>query len=326
MDRINKRFTTMYKVAVVTGGAGFIGSHLVDYLLNLGLKVRVVDNFSAGKKTNLEHLLTNSNLTIYDVDVTVLDDLESIIQGADIIFNQAASKKNICLNDPSKDLLVNAYGTLNIMTLASKYNVKKVVHASTGSVYGENTGIVNESSPLNPISYYGISKLAGDRYVKIYSNLNSINSTILRYFHVYGPRQEDDPNLGGVIAIFIRQLLEGKPITLHGDGEQVRYFTHVKDVVAANIVVATKDEHGEVYNVVSDEVISLNELITYLSEISTKKNTLFITKQRPLVGDIKSFKLDNSKIKLLGLSFISFRDGLIELFSDLHNDKRSSSQ
>lgn len=188
-----------YKKAMVTGGAGFIGSHIVEECLNQGLDVVSVDNYFAGKRENLKELHEKySNLEEYDCDVTDYEGLKRHMEGVDIIFHEAASKKTICLNDPRKDLLINAGGTFNILELARDFKVKKIVHASSGSVYGEAKYFPqDEEHPVNPTSYYGVSKLAGEKYVRAFCDLYDMDCTILRYFHVYGPRQEASDVGGG---------------------------------------------------------------------------------------------------------------------------------
>ena len=175
--------------AIVTGGAGFIGSHIVDRLINLGAKVIIIDDLSSGKKENI-----HSKAKLVEADIAyVWEWWAREFEKADVIFHNAASKKNICLQDPSRDLRVNGGGALNLLQLAKKYKVKKFIHASTGSVYGDVIGKITETTCANPVSYYGISKLAGENYVRYFSNTHGLNTTILRYFHVYGERQEDDP-------------------------------------------------------------------------------------------------------------------------------------
>ncbi|MCB0356118.1 MAG: SDR family NAD(P)-dependent oxidoreductase, partial [Bdellovibrionales bacterium] len=206
------------KKVIVTGGAGFIGSHLCEELVHLGAEVHSVDNFSSGKEINIQFLKGHSNFYSHDVDITNKEALDQIMQGVDIVFNNAASKKNICLMDPHRDLEVNAGGTLNLLELSMKHSVKKFIHASTGSVYGEPYIFpTTESHPYNPVSYYGVSKLAGERYVNTFNHLYGLNTTILRYFHVYGPRQESN-EFGGVVSIFLRNILEKKDLTIFGDG------------------------------------------------------------------------------------------------------------
>ena len=223
--------------ALVTGGAGFIGSHIVESLLKDDYEVVSFDDLTAPKTTkNLNHLKDQykDQLYIATTDVTHKQMVNYWMDGIDIVFHEAASKKNICLKDPSRDLEVNAGGTLNLLEAARHAGVKKFVHASTGSVYGEPTVFPQtEEHPLNPNSYYGVSKLAGERYVAMYHKMGWLDATILRYFHVYGSRQEDG-EFGGVVAIFIRQAKSGEPLIIFGDGSQVRTFTHVDDIVKIN--------------------------------------------------------------------------------------------
>lgn len=311
---INNSFKSLYKKALVTGGAGFIGSHLVDALLELGVEVTVIDNLSAGKLENLQHHQGDERLLVVNVDISSIDEIEPYFIGVDVVFHNAASKKNICLFNPARDLDVNARSALNIMLLAQKYGIKKVVHASTGSVYGEPESFpVTEEHKLNPTSYYGVSKLAGERYVDVFNKLYDINTTILRYFHVYGPRQESDPSLGGVVAIFIKNIINGRSIDIHGDGNQIRSFTYVEDVVAANLLVAVSDESkGQVYNVASGLKITINDLVGMLKKrFNGKMNgEISINYTSSLIGDIKYFDIDNNKLVNLGVLFTDFDRGL----------------
>lgn len=315
------KFNELYKNAIVTGGAGFIGSHLVDALLALGVKVVVIDDLSAGKLENLNHHLGDERLMIVKADISSIDEIEPYFNNIDVVFHNAASKKNVCLIDPARDLEVNARSALNIMLLAKKYVIKKVVHASTGSVYGEPESFpVTEEHKLNPTSYYGVSKLAGERYVDVFHKLYGIDTTILRYFHVYGSRQETDPALGGVVAIFINNILKGEEIDIHGDGNQIRSFTYVEDIVAANLLVAISEESiGQVYNIASGVKITINELVqligSNLSEISSDE--IIRNHTQSLVGDIRYFDIDNSKIKLVGMSFTGFEEGLIKTINHM---------
>lgn len=301
-----------YKKALVTGGAGFIGSHLAEALVKLGVETVSVDDYIAGKKENLQHLKDYSNFTEVQCDITDLAALEEHVEGVDVIFNQAASKKTICLKDPRRDLEINAGGTFNLLELAVKHGVRKFVQASTGSVYGEALYTPqDENHPLFPTSYYGVSKLAGEKYVSVFNHLYGLNTTVLRYFHVYGPRQESS-DVGGVVSIFVRQLLAGQPITIFGDGTQLRSFTYVDDVVQANLRAAESPiANGEIYNCTSGIKVTINELAQLAAELLDVKNPE-IKYGDWTIGDIRYFDVDNSKIrKDLGIEFLAdFRQGL----------------
>ncbi|MFH0740181.1 MAG: SDR family NAD(P)-dependent oxidoreductase [bacterium] len=294
----------MYKKALVTGGAGFIGSHICEDLLVSGIKVVSLDDYSAGKEKNHSHLEKHPNFSAVKCDITNSQELSKHFQGVDLVFHNAASKKNICLKDPRRDLDVNAGGTYNMLELSKENGVKKFVHASTGSVYGEAQHIPqNEQHPLNPVSYYGVSKLAGEKYAILFNKLFGLNVTVLRYFHVFGSRQESN-EFGGVVPIFIRSLLEGHQPIIFGDGKQERSFTYVKDVVKANLLVAVKEKStGEVYNCASGISVTIQELCEKVIEEFGKKGIVEPKYEDWLIGDIKKFNIDNAKIKSLGMEF-----------------------
>ena len=237
-DDLSEKFAAKYTKALVTGGAGFIGSHICEKLVQIGVDVVSLDDFSAGKESNIDHLKKYKNFASVTCDITNKSQLKEHLQKVDIIFHNAASKKNICLKDPARDLEVNARGPLQLLELAKQNDVKKFVHASTGSVYGEGiTFPQSEDHPLNPVSFYGVSKLAGEKYCNAFLNYYDMDITVLRYFHVYGTRQEYS-DLGGVITIFIRRILNNESPIIFGDGKQLRSFTYVKDDVDANFHVA----------------------------------------------------------------------------------------
>ena len=294
------------KKVIVTGGAGFVGSHLCEELTELDAEVYCLDNFSAGKVSNLKGFKEKNNFHIVAKDICDRDaEMEVLFEGADIVFNNAASKKNICLHDPQKDLMVNAGGTLNMLELSKKHGVGKFVHASTGSVYGEAQIFPTaESHPFKPVSYYGVSKLAGERYVDVYHELYNLNTTILRYFHVYGPRQESN-EFGGVVSIFLRNIIERKNPVVFGHGDQVRSFTWVKDLVNVNLCSALNPKaNGQAYNAASAIRISINDLAKYMLELLDAKKELQVTHGAPLIGDIMNFDISNEKVVTeLGVSF-----------------------
>lgn len=316
-------FSEQYKTAMVTGAAGFIGSHIVERLLSMKVKVIAVDNLSAGRMTNIPYKKSNYYI-FYDYDISNKNSMNKVFKNhkIDIIFNNAASKKNICLLNPARDLEVNTLGTLNLLELSVEFSVSKFIHASSGSVYGEAKVIPQtEEHPIDPVSYYGVSKLAGERYVKVFNHLHGLNTTILRYFHVYGPRQDSKMDTGGVISIFINRALRNEPIFIHGDGSQERSFTYVKDVVDANIIVAkSKQSSGEFYNVASGININLNDLKDVIIEKTDSKSDVIYDDW--LIGDIKKFNISNSKIKNLGLNFTDFIEGLDETINiEMKTDK-----
>lgn len=304
MKNILKDFKRKYKKVLVTGGAGFIGSHLCEELVKEGVTVISIDDYSAGKAKNLDHLRHYNNFKDIKIDITNQVDLESTIDGVDIIFNNAASKKNICLINPRRDLLVNGTGTYNLLELAMKHKIKKFVHASTGSVYGEPIEFPqDENHPLSPVSYYGVSKLAGERYVGVFNKVFGLDTTILRYFHVFGPRQESN-EYGGVVSIFIRNLLEGKAPVIFGDGSQERSFTYVKDIVKANLLVSLNEEStGECYNCASGITVTVLELAEAVINYFGKNSSLKPIFEDWLVGDIKHFQVKNEKIAGIGMRF-----------------------
>lgn len=302
-----------YSRALVTGGAGFIGSHIIEELLDEGLDVVSVDNYIGGKKENLAelHERFGNKLTELNVDVTDYDALKSCYEGVDIVFHEAASKKTICLNDPRKDLLINGTGTFNVLELARDFGVKKIVHASSGSVYGEARYFPqDEEHPLNPTSYYGVSKLAGEKYARAFCDLYNMDCTILRYFHVYGPRQENS-DVGGVVSIFGRRVWNGQTPIIFGDGTQQRSFTYVKDLVRINMLVAmAENTRGEAYNCASGINVTVSELADKV-KLHFNREDLVTEYQDWTVGDIKAFDVSNEKIKKLGFKFEwTFDDGL----------------
>jgi len=303
----------VYKRALVTGGAGFIGSHIVEELLNDGLEVIAIDDYSGGKKENLSELKSNPLLKEVHCDITDFKSLSPHFEGVDIVFNEAASKMTVCLKDPRRDLEVNAKGAFNLLELSRDNGVKKFVHASTGSVYGEARNYpTDEEHPLNPTSYYGVSKLAGEKYVRVFSQLYNMDTTILRYYHVYGPRQENS-DVGGVVSIFARRAQENIPLIIYGDGTQMRSFTYVKDVVNINKLVALRPESkGQAYNCASGIKITIQELADTILEI-LKKKEVGIEYRDWKLGDIKIFNVANDKLQNLGMEWrTSFEKGLEE--------------
>ncbi|TLS50849.1 NAD-dependent epimerase/dehydratase family protein [Paenibacillus antri] len=292
-----------YKTALVTGGAGFIGSHLVEQLLEMNVKVVCLDNFSGGKWENLRGVKDHPLLTVAKADVTDFEGIVDWFQGVEVVFHEAVSKNTVCMKNPRLDLKTNAEGTFNVLEASRLHGVKKIVHASTGSVYGEPVYVPeDEKHPTEPVSFYGTSKLAAEKYCQVFRRLYGMNISILRYFHVYGPRQEDN-DFGGVVSIFIRRVLNNQSPIVYGDGSQVRSFTYVRDVVKANLLAASHPQSdGEIYNCASGLKITIQELAELvLRQLRREDLPIAYADWKP--GDIKHFDIDNAKIKGIGMSF-----------------------
>lgn len=303
----NPDFETLSgRKVIVTGGAGFVGSHLCERLVDVGAEVISLDDLSAGKRGNIEMFESRGNFRFAHKDVCDADDeMKALFQGVDTVFHNAASKKNICLDRPERDLEVNAGGALNLLRHAMDAGVRKFVHASTGSVYGEPRVFpTTEDHPFEPVSYYGVSKLAGERYVDVFHRLYGLDTTILRYFHVYGPRQESN-EFGGVVSIFLRRIGEGKNPIVFGHGEQVRSFTYVLDLVEANLRAAIDPRAtGQAYNVASGIRVTINDLAKGMLDILDPDQKLRVEHGDPLIGDIMEFDVANAKIRdELGMTF-----------------------
>jgi len=300
---------------LVTGGAGFIGSHLADSLLEKGHKVIIIDDLSSGKIENVNKKSVFYNKSILDSDLLDLFKKENI----EVIFHLAA-QKNVrkSIEDPLFDAKANIIGTLNILEAARKSNVKKIIFSSTGgAIYGDTSFIpTKESASTNPESPYGVAKLTIEKYLYYYYKTYGLNYTILRYSNVYGPRQ-DAKGEAGVIAIFIENLIAGKELNVFGDGEQTRDYIYVKDVVKANIL-AIKEEGT--YNVGTSKETSLNEIIEMLKSISKKdcvvKNLAFVK------GELRRSCLDISSIKEKGFIIeYDLKKGLLEMYSYMNKNE-----
>tara|TARA_R110001606_G_scaffold368717_1_gene524601 strand:+ start:277 stop:1176 length:900 start_codon:yes stop_codon:yes gene_type:complete len=249
----------MQKV-IVTGGAGFIGSHLVDKLIEQNIKVIILDNCSTGKTKNINPKACYMNLDITTINPNTLLNEETDI---DAIFHLAAKTTvQESINKPEYYNNVNVKGTLNILELAKNLNVKRVIFSSSSSVYGDAKIPTSETHPLNPLSPYALNKMIGEQYCKLYSKIYNIDTVCLRYFNVYGDRMNNEGGYKLVFPIFKEQTLNNKPLTINNDGEQRRDFVHVNDVVDANILVAKHESNfkGNVYNVGNGRSYSINKI------------------------------------------------------------------
>ena len=244
---------------IVTGGAGFIGSHLVDSLIKQNIKVIILDNCSTGKTKNINPKACYMNLDITTIDPKSLLNEETDI---DTIFHLAAKTTvQESIDKPKYYNRINVGGTLNILELAKNLNVKRVIFSSSSSVYGNAKTPTSETHPLNPLSPYALNKLIGEQYCKLYSEVYNIDTVCLRYFNVYGDRMNNE-GYKLVFPIFKEQMLNNKPLTINNDGEQRRDFIHVNDIVRANILVAKHINNfkGDIYNVGNGKNYSINEI------------------------------------------------------------------
>ena len=250
------------KKVIVTGGAGFIGSHIVDELIKMGVQVTIIDNFSTGKEENV-----NKAAYCWKQDLTTIDIeyLTKFMEGVDTVFHLAALPRvQPSIDEPIEYHNVNVTVTHNLLVAAKNAGVKKFVFSSSSSVYGDAKRFPTpEEYPLNPISPYAMHKLMGEQYCKLFSTLYGMDTVSLRYFNVYGDRMSLDGAYRLAIPIFASQIKEGKPCTINNDGNQKRDYVNVKDVVKANIMVANtaKSFKGDVFNIGNGTNVSVNELV-----------------------------------------------------------------
>ena len=286
---------------LVTGGAGFIGSHLTDKLIELGHEVIVLDNLCLGKQENI-----NPKAEFYNIDIC--DDISSLFKDVEYVFHLAAIPRvPLSVEDPVGTSRANIIGTINVFKAAADNKVKRVIFSSSSSVYGnQDTLPLIETMVPDPISPYAIQKFTGERFAKVFSDLYGLLIISLRYFNCYGPRVDFDSDYSLVIGKFLKQKAEGKTLTIFGDGEQTRGFSYVTDVVKANILASesNKVQAGEVINISSGDSQSIN----YIADlIGGEKQYLPVRK-----GDVLHTKADISKAKeLLGWEpTISFEQGM----------------
>lgn len=248
----------MIKV-VVTGGAGFIGSHLVDALVEKGYEVHIIDDLSTGQKENI-----NPKAVFHNLDIRNKEKIDSVFSGADYVFHQAAlAQVQFSIENPIETHEVNVTGVINILELSRRHNVKRVIFASSSSVYGDQDILpFTEDIKPSPLSPYAAHKLIGEIYCKLYSDIYKLETVSLRYFNAYGPRQRVAGAYPWVLPVFMELYKNGKPLTVTGDGNQTRSFINVKDIVSANLLAMNSDKvgNGEVINIGTDKMHSINDI------------------------------------------------------------------
>lgn len=253
---------------LVTGGAGFIGSNIVRALLARGDEVRVLDNFSTGSRTNLAGL--EQDVDLVEGDLRSYERVHAAVRGAEVVFHEGALPSvPRSVQDPLTTTAVNVEGTLNVLLAARDEGVRRIVNASSSSVYG-NAGELPkvESQAPDPISPYAVAKLAAERFCTSFSRVYALESVSLRYFNVFGPRQDPASQYAAVVPRFIRAIAAGEPVTIYGDGEQSRDFTYVDNVVSANLLGAdAAAAHGEILNVATGGSITVNALADAIGDL-----------------------------------------------------------
>ena len=299
--------------ALVTGGAGFIGSHLVDELVAGGCRVTVLDNLSTGHRQNIDHL--GDRIDFVEGDIRDEGLLSQVVKGCEVVFHQAAVVSvSQSVQDPSHACEVNDLGTVRVLDASRRNGVRRVVMASSSAVYGDDPRMpkTEEMAPM-PLSPYAVQKLTGEFYASVFGGLYGLETVCLRYFNVFGPRQDPSSPYSGVISIFMKKASAGEAPTIYGDGGQSRDFIYVKDVVRANVLAATEAAAaGQVFNVGTGAFIRIVDLWKLIGELSgVTIDPLF---GQPRAGDIRESVSDIGRIqRLLGFRpRVALRQGLID--------------
>ena len=315
----------MPETYVVTGGAGFIGSHIAERLLHDGHTVRVVDNFLTGKRPNIQHLLDHDRFTLYAISITDPEALKPVFAGADYVLHQAAlASVPLSVADPLETHRHCLTGTLSVLKAAHDAGIKRVVYASSSAVYGDTLAESRlETMPPQPISPYGAAKLAGEYYCEVFTKTYGMETVSLRYFNVFGPRQDPNSDYAPVIPRFITRMMDGRPPIIYGDGLQSRDFAYVDNVVAGNLLAAkAPGAAGKVLNLSTGDRVTLLELVAMLNRLLGTDYAPQHEPARP--GDIKESRanIEAARQALNYQPSVSFEEGLaqtVRWFEDVRN-------
>jgi len=296
---------------LVTGGAGFIGSNIVEELVAMGEEVVVLDNLSTGYRDNIEDFI--GDIDLIEGDIRDAETVNKGMAGVDYVLHQAAlASVPRSIDDPVLVNNVNVNGTLNILEQARKAGVRSLVYAASSSAYGDSeVSPKKETLSPRPLSPYAVSKLVGEHYCSVYSNVYGLRTVSLRYFNVFGSRQDPGSQYAAVVPIFISSLLEGKTPVIYGDGEQSRDFTYVSNVVKANILAAKSERAaGEMMNVACGDQYTINQLLDIIKDNLSSDSEPEFADPRP--GDVKHSLADISKAEqMIGYSVdVTFEQGL----------------
>lgn len=306
---------------LVTGGAGFIGSNLVDALLEQGHDVRVFDNFSTGERRNLVHVA--GDIEIVEGDLRSFERALTAVRGCELVLHQGALPSvPRSVQDPLTSNDTNATGTLNVLLASREMDVQRVVYASSSSCYGHTPGTVKrEDMAIAPMSPYGVSKYAGEAYCRSFWEVYGLETVALRYFNVFGPRQNPVSEYAAVIPNFIAAALLDESATIYGDGEQARDFTYIDNVVAANLAAAAVPGiGGETFNVAYGQRSTINELVKAIGEIAGIE--IDVSYAPPRAGDVRISQADVTKARnQLGYDpQVDLREGLRRTYEYMRAD------
>jgi len=306
-------------VVAITGGAGFIGSHLTEFWLEKGAEVRIIDNFRTGKRENIKFF---SDAILYEGDIRDKSFVDKALEGVDYVHNLAAMiSVPESIENPYECEEINIIGLLNLLEACVKHKVKKIIHSSSAAIYGDSpeSPKIIDFAP-NPKSPYGITKLCGEYYLNSYYFNKGLQGISLRYFNVFGPRQDPNSQYAAAIPIFVSKALKNEDITIYGDGTQTRDFIYVKDVARANYLSAVSNIPNGIFNVARGNSISIYELAKLIIQETNSRSKIIFAPER--VGDIKHSLADIEK-KKKKLNFnpeFNLIDGLkitIKYFRDL---------
>lgn len=256
---------------LVTGGAGFIGSHLCDKLVSDGHKVTVIDNLSAGDQNTSQ--LKKSGVELINKNIGDFDAVDKAVEGNDVVFHLAAmNRAGRSIANPIEAHFSNATGTINVFEAAKRHKVKKVVFVSSSSVLGGSEKLLKEDDPYHPLHPYGVGKAVGEMYADVYHKLYNLPVVTLRYFSIYGPRQRGDIDYAAVAAKFVHLALSHEPLTIYGDGEQLRNYTYVGDAVAATVKAMESDEAiGKIINIANNNEYSIKDIVNAVEKALGQK-------------------------------------------------------
>ena len=310
-------------VALVTGGGGFIGSHLVRRLLRDGARVRVLDNFATGRRSNLAEVL--DEVELIEGDLQSYERVHNAVRGCEVAFHLGALPSvPRSIQDPLTSNATNVIGTLNVLLAARDEGLRRVVHASSSSLYGASRELPKqEQMPALPIAPYAVSKLAAEGYCRAFHEVYGLETVALRYFNVFGPGQDPQSQYAAVIPNFIVAALEGRSPLIHGDGEQSRDFTYVDNAVDANLLAASAPgAAGEAFNVACGERTTLNAIVARIADLCGHEVEAVHDDARP--GDVRHSLADIGKAReILGYEpQVGFEEGLRRTFAAYEEDVR----